>query len=140
MRESTKGVLSMKNKYYIPKYRYYELKYRCLQYNDWLSRYNELTGWLFAHDTSKIKVDGGEMPDQTYNCVKERMDIRHYMDQVKHALMPLPMSLQTPIFEAITEGKGWQVMQAKYELVCTRDEYYNAYHLFFYTYDQILRN
>lgn len=140
MREPTKGVLAMSNPYYIPKYRYYELKYRCLQYNDWLERYNDLTGYLFAHDTSKIKVDGGEQEDRTYKAVVERMAVRHDMDILKQATLALPMSLQQPIFEAVTEGKGWQVIWMKYELICTRDEYYNAYHLFFYTYDKLLRN
>ncbi len=31
-----KAVLSKKNKYYISKHRYYELKHFCLQYNEWI--------------------------------------------------------------------------------------------------------
>ena len=126
MREATKGVLSMKNEYYIPKYRYYELKYRCLQYNDWLEEFSNATGYLATHDTSKERVDGGEIRDLVYEATVKRAHYKCKMDALKHCLLSLPMYLQNPIFEAVTEGKGWQVIQAKYELVCTREEYYNA--------------
>lgn len=126
MREPTKGVLSMKNKYYIPKYRYYELKYRCRQYNDWLEEFNNATGYLAIHDPSKERVDGGEEKNLVYEAMLKRQFYKVKMDRLKHCLLSLPMTLQNPIFEAVTEGK--------YELTCTRDEYYDAYHFFFYTY------
>lgn len=134
MREPTKGVLSMKNKYYIPKYRYYELKYRCRQYNDWLEEFNNATGYLATHDPSKERVDGGEEKNLVYEAMLKRQYYKVKMDRLKHCLLSLPMTLQNPIFEAVTEGKGWQVIQAKYGLTCTRYEYYDAYHFFFYTY------
>ena len=136
MREATKGVLSMKNEYYIPKYRYYELKYRCLQYNDWLEEFNNATGYLATHDTSEERVDGGEIRDLVYEAMVKRSYYKCKMDTLKHCLLSLPMYLQNPIFEAVTEGKGWQVIQARHELTCTRDEYYKAYHYFFYIYSK----
>ena len=137
MREPTKGVLSMKSKYYIPKYRYYELKYRCLQYNSWLEEYNCMCGLLASKIFENDRVDGGENSNRTYECAVKRVEYWNNMNEIKKALLYLPFDLQTPIFAAVTEGLGWQVIQARYSLVCTRDEYYKAYHQFFYRLDQI---
>ena len=37
--------LSKKNPYHIPRYRYYELKYFCRQYNDWKKALTLIDGW-----------------------------------------------------------------------------------------------
>lgn len=37
--------LSKKNPYHIPRYRYYELKYFCRQYNDWKKTLTLIDGW-----------------------------------------------------------------------------------------------
>lgn len=138
MREATKGVLSMKNQYYIPKYRYYELKYRCLQYNEWLEKYNDICGKLSTNVFTNDKVDGGETRDITYELMIESGKYKMHMDTIKHALLVVHPTLQTPIFDAVTNGLGWTVIQAKYELSCPRDEYYEAYHHFFYRLSDIL--
>lgn len=37
--------LSKKNPYHIPRYRYYELKYFCRQYDDWKKALTLIDGW-----------------------------------------------------------------------------------------------
>lgn len=134
MASNERGELSKKNPYYIPKYRYYELKYRCLQYKDWEQQYKEAVNFLATNDISKDKVDGGKRRDPVYEAYIKRAEYCNRMDMLKHCIKSLPEYLREPIFEAVTTGKGWQVIQAKYELVCPRDEYFKAYHYFFYIY------
>ena len=45
MATKIRPVLSEKNKYYIDKHRYYELKHFCLQYDDWKKAYSILDGY-----------------------------------------------------------------------------------------------
>ena len=49
-----KAVLSKKNKYYISKHRYYELKHFCLQYNEWIEELKKL-------DSQGRRSSGGEI-------------------------------------------------------------------------------
>lgn len=39
MAARVRAEISMKNKYWIPKHRYYELKHYCLQYPYWIKKY-----------------------------------------------------------------------------------------------------
>ncbi len=48
-----KSELSEKNKYWIPKHRYYELRHFCLQYNDWRTAYNTIS-YISAVDLSPL--------------------------------------------------------------------------------------
>jgi hypothetical protein len=135
-RESTKGVLSKKNPYYIPKYRYYELKYRCLQYNDWAVQYYDLGLCLNAMNISNDKVDDPNVYDPVSDAVLKRSLLGVKMKAIDNALKAIELNLREPIKNAVTTGAGWQVIQARYSLICTREEYYNAYHKFFWVLDK----
>ncbi len=136
MRESTKGKLSKKNQYYIPKYRYYELKYHCLQYDEWVKEVNSLNFFIRSKTFENDRVDGGEIVDQTFLFVDNLQRYNNSVDVVDTCLLYLPENLREPIKDAVTHGIGYSVIQAKYELYCTRDEYYNAYHKFFWVLDK----
>ena len=43
-----KPELSRKNPYFLPKYRYLELKNFCFQYNDWKRALARLDGWRYG--------------------------------------------------------------------------------------------
>lgn len=137
MRESTKGTLSKKNQYYIPKYRYYELKYHCLQYDEWVKKLKDISlvkSTRFNND----RVDGGEEIDITSILAFERGKLKDKIDEIDRAICKaIPLDLREPIKYAVTKGAGWSVVQARYSLICTRDEYYTAYHKFFWTLDQL---
>lgn len=138
MREATKGELSKKNKYYIPKYRYYELKYRCLQYPDWIREYGEIGRGVCSRAFENDRVDGGMRSDIVFLLASSMEEVKHRIDIIDNIIFEqLPKDLQDPIKEAVTKGKGWTVIQAKYELTCTRQEYYDAYHKFFWLYDKL---
>ena len=137
MREATKGTLSKKNPYYIPKYRYYELKYRCLQYKEWADQRRELDLYLRSVDHTKERVDGGETSDPVYEAMIKRAEYDVKMYDIDRALESIG-EFYEPIKCAVTKGFGWSFIQALYSLTCTRDEYYNAYHKFFYVLDKLV--
>ena len=45
MGTNTRPELSVKNRYWLPKHRFYELKHFCLQYPEWKKLYSLLDGW-----------------------------------------------------------------------------------------------
>ncbi len=137
MRESTKGTLSKKNQYYIPKYRYYELKYRCLQYDEWIKERNDIS-YTWSKRFENDRVDGGETKDTIMDILNRDDDLREKIRSINLALQHVPLDLREPIKYAVTKGAGWSVVQARYSLICTRDEYYNAYHKFFWTLDKLV--
>lgn len=138
MREATKGTLSKKNKYYISKYRYYELKYHCLQYDEWVKEIADLDFSIRSKHFENDRVDGGETGDPTFLLVEKRQQYSYLIDEIYTVLLYLPEELREPIKDAVTHGLGWGVIQARYGLYCTRDEYYDAYHKFFYILSQNL--
>ena len=131
--------LSKKSEYYIPKYRYYELKYRCLQFHDWVARLNELDISLSAVRTDLEKVDRtNDIYDSVGKMATDRAALSKKIRPVEKAISHIDPCLRNAIFDAVTTGKGWTVIQAKYGLYCTRDEYYNAYHKFYYILDSMV--
>ena len=63
--------LSKKNKYWIDKNRFYELKYFCLQYPLWKKTYEALEGIrLYSYDLTSIRSNA--ISDLTGQCVEER--------------------------------------------------------------------
>lgn len=50
-----KSELSVKNQYYIPKHRYYELRHFCLQYPEWRAARNAV-GCISSADISGVSV------------------------------------------------------------------------------------
>lgn len=72
--------LSKKNPYHIPRYRYYELKYFCRQYNDWKKALTLIDGWQTSpNDISGIsdgvKEDAPLIDDAVDDVTQNAMDI-----------------------------------------------------------------
>ena len=56
--------ISKKNKYWISRHRYYELKHFCMQYREWLAEVNNYSGYASA-DISRIGGSGKEWSKPT---------------------------------------------------------------------------
>lgn len=120
------------------KYRYYELKYFTLQYNEWKAEYARLGLILRSQRHENDRVTGGELADQTANIAIRRDTLKRKMELVEKAAKETG-ELSPYIFEAVTEDRGWLYMRDMYGLVCTRAEWYRNYHLFFYFLSQFLQ-
>lgn len=131
MRETVRPELSKKNKYWIDKNRYYELKYFCLQYPLWRRAYELLDGsQLCSYDL--VYVSNSDISDVTGKCVEEREIYLERMKTVEQAAIEADPYLASYILKAVTEGYSYNYLQTQLNIPCGRDMYYDRYRRFFW--------
>ena len=127
-----RATISEKNKYYIDKHRYYELKHFCLQYNEWKKAYSNCNeSIIFA-----AQID--RMP----NCVshsdltaKYAIKKAYYSERIKlveEIAREADPYLWNYILRAVTEGLSYTYLKTRLEIPCGRDMYYDRYRRFFW--------
>ena len=136
-RNRIKPELSKKNKYWIDKRRYYELKYFCLQYPLWKSAYELLDGFtLYSYDLTSVKRSN--LPgDPTGQRVKERSIYFERMELVKQAAFATDTDLSDYIIKAVTEDLSFEYLKTQLNIPCSRDTYYDRYRRFFWILNNI---
>ncbi|MCR5704240.1 MAG: hypothetical protein K6G85_06420 [Eubacterium sp.] len=124
----TRPELSKKNKWYISKHRYYELKHFCLQYPEWVEKYKS----AIRYPQGIGNTESPEWNDPTGNSV-ESMDIwRTKIRKVEEAAFRTDEVLGRYILKAVTEDLSFNAMKMLYEIPCEKDMYYDRYRKFFY--------
>lgn len=124
--------ISEKNKYYIDKHRYYELKHFCLQYKEWKKAYalcNESI--IFASNLSAL-TPGNTQSDLTSKYALKRV---YYGDRIKlieETVKQADEYLYPYLLKAVTEGLSYTHLKARLEIPCSRDMYYDRYRRFFW--------
>lgn len=124
--------ISEKNKYYIDKHRYYELKHFCLQYNEWKKAYaNCNESIIFA---SKIENEStSNIPsDITAKYAIKRAYYAGRIKIVEKAAMEADEFLYPYILKAVSEGLSYTYLKSKLDIPCGRDMYYDRYRKFFW--------
>lgn len=136
MASNLRPELSKKNKYWIPKNRFYELKYFCLQYPLWKYAYEQLDGlYICSYDLSNVSKSN--IPgDPIGNCVEERTRYFERMHAVERAAVEADPYLASYILKAVTEGHSFTYLKSRLEIPCSRDTYYDRYRRFFWLLDQ----
>ena len=128
--------LSKKNKYWIDKNRFYELKYFCLQYPLWKHAYDALDGMRISSvDLTGIKGSPGT--DILGSIMDERSIYSERMELVEKAAREADPYLASYILKAVTEGLSFTYLKSRLEIPCSRDMYYDRYRRFFWLLDQI---
>lgn len=124
----TRPELSKKNKWYISKHRYYELKHFCLQYSEWKERYES----AIRYSGNLPGVNNVEWSDPVGNSVSS-MDIwKHKMELVENAAIMADEFLGSYILKAVTEDLSFTALKMLYGIPCGKDMYYDRYRKFFY--------
>ena len=135
MAGNLKPELSKKNKYWIDKNRFYELKYFCLQYPLWKKAYELLDGfYISSYDLSGIK--SGDVFDPVSGCIEERSSYFERMRAVELAAEEADPFLSSYILKAVTEGLSFKYLESILEIPCSRDTYYDRYRRFFWILDR----
>lgn len=124
--------LSLKNRYYISKHRYYELKHFCLQYPEWKKNYISLDGLPTRTSGISERVDGGMMSDPTAVYAEARLYYRDRMDMVEMASKEAAGDLYPLMIRAVTEGLSYEVITPP----CCKEVWYTAYRRFFWLLDK----
>lgn len=124
--------LSVKNKYWIDKHRYYELKHFCLQYGTWKKLYAEsnvisLSSYTFDKVSMKNKQS-----DPTVSRAMQRLVYSNRIKMVEQAAMEADEYLYVYILKGVTEGVSYTYLKTKMNIPCSRDTYYDRYRRFFW--------
>lgn len=124
--------LSNKNKYWIDKHRYYELKHFCLQYLTWKKTYEAID------ELSRSSSMFERMPSSNiHSDLTAKYAIRkaHYAEKIRmieRAAMDADEELYIYILKAVTEGLSYTYLKSRLEIPCGKDMYYDRYRRFFW--------
>jgi len=126
--------LSTSNRWWLPKYRYLELRYFALQYPEWKRKYAELncdTG-LASRSTDILRVNASKVADRTAEIAIQRKLLSDYMRMVEQSAIQADPELYSYILKAVTENLTFGVMKTLYDIPCERDMFYDRRRKFYF--------
>ena len=124
--------ISEKNKYYIDKHRYYELKHFCLQYSEWKKAYASCNESIIFASNVERNPSSNTHSDLT---AKYAMKKAYYAERIKlieKTAEEADEFLHSYILKAVTEGLSYTYLKSKMDIPCGRDMYYDRYRRFFW--------
>ena len=124
--------LSQKNKYWLERHRYYELKHFCLQYPIWKKAYAALDGLSVRSNDVIATTDKSAVSDPTAKVAEARLFYSERMKMVEDAAKETDSALGDYILLGVTEGLSYDSLAMKYPLPCCKDVYYEMYRRFFW--------
>lgn len=124
--------LSEKNRYWIEKHRYYELKHFCLQYPIWRKAYQALDGLSRRPTDLTTFSKTGSISDPTARCAEAKLFYSDRMDLIERVAMETDSELASYILKAVTNGISYDCMKARSDIPCCKDTYYKLYRRFFW--------
>lgn len=128
--------LSKRNKYWISKSRYYELKYFCLQYPGWKKAYAELIEYGVAISNISNEFKNSEISDPTAKIAIMKIYCMDRIEMIEKAAVDTDKYLFNYIILAVTEGHSYTYLKNKLGMPCSRDTYYDRYRRFFWLLSQ----
>ena len=128
--------VSAKNRYWLPKHRYYELKHFCLQYPEWKRNYISLDGLPTKSAITSEHVDGGSISDPTALYAEARLYYRNRMDMVEKAARDAASDLSNLLLRAVTEEISYEHLATLETVPCCKEVWYTAYRRFFWLLDK----
>lgn len=124
--------LSKKNKYWIPKYRYYELKYFCLQYPEWRKELVKCQEEIVHSSSLILKKREKSLEDRVSEIAIRKNSLEEKIEKVVSSCKESDPCIWKFLLIAVTEGKSWTYLQTVLRIPCGRDYFYDRYHKFFY--------
>ena len=124
--------LSQKNKYYVEKHRYYELKHFCLQYPVWKKAYYALDGLAKRPYDLMLFSQSNSNSSPTERCALSIEYFYSRMRLVEEACDATDSIIGQYILHAVTEGCSYEVLRTRYGIPCCKDIYYELYRKFFW--------
>lgn len=124
--------LSKKNKYWISKHRFYELKHFCLQYPEWRRAYLAADPMARGGESNERVAETNKIQDPTGRCAEIRIECLNKMKLIKECCKLADPYLAEYIFKAVTANLGYNYLKSKLEIPCSKDMYYDRYRKFFW--------
>ena len=124
--------LSKKNRYWITKARYYELKHFCLQYPGWRKAYVELIEYGVSISNINNEFRSNEISDPTAKIAIMKTYCMDRIEMIESAAMETDEYLYKYIISAVTEGRSYVYLKSRLDIPCSRDTFYDRYRKFFW--------
>ncbi len=124
--------ISERNKYYIDRHRYYELKHFCLQYPGWQRAYNSIDGYLSKPMDGVMASRTNTISDPVLRMAEVRLYYSARIGMVEEAARETDVCLGTYILRAVTEGRSYVNLKSRFNIPCSKDVYYELYRRFFW--------
>ncbi len=121
--------LSKSNKYWIDRHRYYELKHFCLQYFSWKEFVNATDGLSKRPD---LCIFVSDVSDPTAQAAITREHYLEKMQLVQKCAFEADPVIGEYIFKAVIYGLSYDKLNARVEIPCGKDMYYELYRKFFW--------
>lgn len=133
----TRTEVSKKNPYWLPKYRYLELKNFCLQYPDWKVEYSGLLGVNSLSSIGGNKSRLKNPVDRTGNTAIKRLYFSERISMVERAVLDSEESIYEYLLKGVTEGRSYTYLKTYCDIPCGKDFYYDRYRRFFWLLDKM---
>lgn len=124
--------ISEKNKYYIDKHRYYELKHFCLQYKEWKRAYEACNEAIIFTSTIDKLPSTNMTSDLTAKYALRKVQYAERIKLIEQAAKDADEFLYPYLLRAVTEGLSFTHLKARLDIPCGRDMYYDRYRKFFW--------
>lgn len=124
--------LSKKNRYWLNKHRYYELKHFCLQYPLWKEIYKSLDGLDTPYSYMDYVPEKYQMSDPTANTAIKKVFYAERINLIKRTAEEADDYIHQYILKAVTENLSYTYLKNVLEIPCSRDMYYDRYRKFFW--------
>lgn len=124
--------LSNKNKYWIDKHRYYELKHFCLQYLTWKKTYEAIDELSRSSSMLERMPSSNIHSDLTAKYAIRKAYYAEKIRMIERAAMDADEELYIYILKAVTEGLSYTYLKSRLEIPCGKDMYYDRYRRFFW--------
>lgn len=136
MSKAVRPELSSKNKYWVERERYYELKHFCLQYRGWKNMLDVLDGLSRNHEELEKVAKTNNISNPTEALAMERAKWSNRIDLVEKSAKEADEEFAPYILKGVTEGVNYDHQNAVSPLPMSRDTYYILYRRFFWILDQ----
>ncbi len=134
---SFKDNISKKNKYYIPKERYLELKHFCRQYYDWKRELSFLENLGYERNTINERVQTSIILDPTKDIAIKIYQLKKKIEMVEEAAYKADKELCSLFIFGAATSSGYDYMSLIKNIPCCRDVYYKTLRKFYYYLSQI---
>lgn len=124
--------ISEKNKYYIDKHRYYELKHFCLQYNEWKREYARCNESIIYASKFEREPASNVHSDLTAKYAIKKLQYGTRIKLIERIALEADEFLYPYLLMAVTKGLSYTNLKTSHNIPCGRDMYYDRYRKFFW--------
>ena len=130
-----------KSKYNISIYRFRELYYFCLQYEEWKEKIKEIQNPLKGMQYSGMPSSGSGIPSKpTESIAIECAEFSSKCTLIEKAAKEADPELYEYILFAVThENITFKYLKTKMDIPCERDRYYDSRRKFYFVLDRNIR-